>query len=63
MKLRLKWVIKEVISNNPKVVEDYKSGKENALQFLVGQVMAKSRGKANPQLVNKLFKNLLTKTK
>ena len=56
-------IIKEVIAQNPKVVEDYKSGKENAFQFLIGQVMVVSKGKANPQLINKILKATLTKTK
>jgi len=56
-------IIKEVISKNPKAVEDFKSGKENAFQFLIGQIMAATKGKANPQLVNKILKQLLTKTK
>ncbi|HXK32181.1 MAG TPA: Asp-tRNA(Asn)/Glu-tRNA(Gln) amidotransferase subunit GatB, partial [Candidatus Paceibacterota bacterium] len=53
-------IIKEVISENQKVVQDYQEGKESVLQFLVGQVMAKSKGKANPQTVNKLLKAILT---
>ena len=43
--------IQEVIAANPKVVEDFKSGKETAAMFLVGQVMKKSQGKANPGMV------------
>ncbi|MBM3258068.1 MAG: Asp-tRNA(Asn)/Glu-tRNA(Gln) amidotransferase subunit GatB, partial [Candidatus Nealsonbacteria bacterium] len=54
-------IINEVIIENPKVVEDYRKGKETVSQFLVGQVMAKSKGKANPQTVNKLLKEILTK--
>ncbi|MBI2041819.1 MAG: Asp-tRNA(Asn)/Glu-tRNA(Gln) amidotransferase subunit GatB, partial [Candidatus Nealsonbacteria bacterium] len=53
-------IVKEVISQNPKPAEDFKNGKENALQFLVGQVMAKSHGKASPQAVRQA---LLTKLK
>ncbi len=45
--------IDEAIKNNPQSVEDYKNGKENALQFLVGQTMKVSKGKANPQEVRK----------
>jgi len=56
-------VIKEVISKNPKAVNDYKKGKPNAFQYLIGQIMAQTKGKANPQLVNKLLKEGLTKTK
>ncbi|MDO8558903.1 MAG: Asp-tRNA(Asn)/Glu-tRNA(Gln) amidotransferase subunit GatB [bacterium] len=53
-------IVKEVIFQNPKPAEDFKNGKENALQFLVGQVMVKSHGKASPQAVRQM---LLTKLK
>lgn len=52
-------VVEQVIADNPKVVEDYRGGKEKALGFLVGQVMKQTRGKANPELVNKLLKEKL----
>jgi len=52
-------IIKEVISKNPKAVEDYKKGKENALQFLAGQVMAATRGRAKPDTVQSLLKKEL----
>lgn len=52
-------IIKEVISKNPKAIEDYRKGKENALQFLVGQVMAQTRGRAKPDTVNRLLKENL----
>ena len=55
----IKKIIKNVLSKNQKVVEDYKKGRENALQFLVGQVMAISKGKANPETVNRLLKEIL----
>jgi len=45
------------------VIEDYKKGKENAFQYLIGKVMSETRGKANPQLVNRFLKQLLAKTK
>ncbi len=48
-----------VIAENPKVVEDFKSGKSNALMFLVGQVMKKTKGKANPQVVGDILKRRL----
>ncbi|MEA3344295.1 MAG: Asp-tRNA(Asn)/Glu-tRNA(Gln) amidotransferase subunit GatB [Patescibacteria group bacterium] len=54
-------IIEEVISKNKKPVEDYKKGKENALQFLIGQVMAKSKGRANPDMAKSLLKNMLEK--
>jgi len=56
-------IIKEVISQNKKAVEDFKKGKENAFQYLIGQIMAKTRGKANPQLVRDILSKALTKTK
>ena len=48
------WIL-ECIQANPKVVGDFKSGKETAAQFLVGQVMKKSQGKANPVKVKELM--------
>jgi aspartyl-tRNA(Asn)/glutamyl-tRNA(Gln) amidotransferase subunit B len=52
-------VIDEVIRENPKSVADYKSGKSNAIMFLVGQIMRKSKGKANPKTVQDLLKERL----
>ncbi len=48
-----------VIKENKKAVEDYKGGKETAIKFLVGQVMAKLRGLGNPSLIEKLLKDSL----
>ena len=53
--------VNEVIDENGKVVEDYLNGKDSALQFLMGQVMKKSRGKANPPMVLDLLKQKLAK--
>ncbi len=52
-------IIKEVVAKNPKAVEDYKAGKQNALQFLAGQVMAATRGTAKPETVQELLKKIL----
>ncbi|MDD5644123.1 MAG: Asp-tRNA(Asn)/Glu-tRNA(Gln) amidotransferase subunit GatB, partial [bacterium] len=52
-------VIENVLKNNSKVVEDYKSGKKSAAGFIVGLVMKASKGKANPKLVNELLKKKL----
>ena len=49
------WV-EEAIRENPKAVEQFKGGKEKAIGAVVGAVMRKSKGKANPALVNKLIK-------
>ena len=56
---KIEKIIKDVISKNPKAVEDYRKGKETALQFLVGQVMAATKGRADPNIVNQLLKKLL----
>lgn len=53
-------IIEKVIELNAKSVNDFKSGKESALMFLVGQVMKESRGKANPGLAQKLLKEKLS---
>jgi len=52
-------IVKKVISENQKAVSDFKKGKENAFQFLIGQVMAETKGKANPEIINKILKKLL----
>lgn len=49
----------KVIGENQKAVADYKNGKEASLQFLVGQVMKETRGKANPEIIADILKNLL----
>ena len=49
----------QAIAANPKSVADFKAGKAAALQFLVGQVMKLSRGKANPQMVGDLLRKKL----
>lgn len=52
-------IIDEVLANNQKSVEEFKSGKEKAFNALVGQVMKASRGKANPQQVQSLLRDKL----
>jgi len=52
--------IEEIIKNNPKAIEDYKKGKTNTLQFLVGQTMAKLKGAADPQELGKLIREKIT---
>ncbi|MFA5157959.1 MAG: Asp-tRNA(Asn)/Glu-tRNA(Gln) amidotransferase subunit GatB [Patescibacteria group bacterium] len=51
--------INEVIKENPELVEKYKSGKTSVIGFFVGKVMQKTKGKANPQLLNNLLKEKL----
>lgn len=55
----LKKAVEKVIEENPKSVEDYRSGKEKAIGFLVGQTMKAMQGKANPGIVNKILKEML----
>ncbi|MCB9818900.1 Asp-tRNA(Asn)/Glu-tRNA(Gln) amidotransferase subunit GatB [Candidatus Nomurabacteria bacterium] len=55
----LKAVIDNVIENNPKVVDDYKAGKEASVQYLVGQAMKETKGSANPAVLLTLFKEAL----
>ena len=57
----LQKTIEEIIAANPQSVEDYRSGKEKAMGYLVGQTMRAMKGKADPGLVNKIVKELLTK--
>jgi len=56
-------IVKQVIQENPKAVEEYKKGKTKTFGFLVGQIMKATRGKANPQLANKILKELLGEDK
>jgi len=51
----IEGIIDVVLKNNPQSIADYKSGKEKAIGFLVGQIMKESKGKANPQVVNELL--------
>jgi len=55
----LENLIDKVITENPKNVEAYKSGKDKLFGFFVGQVMKNSNGKANPKLVNEILKKKL----
>lgn len=52
---QLKEAVKKVVENNQNVVEDYKKSKEQALQFLVGQVMKETKGKANPLIAKEIL--------
>ncbi|MGN0940422.1 MAG: Asp-tRNA(Asn)/Glu-tRNA(Gln) amidotransferase GatCAB subunit B, partial [Selenomonadaceae bacterium] len=53
-------VLDEVITANPKPVADFKSGNKKAIGALVGQVMKKTHGKANPKLVNEMLQKKLS---
>jgi aspartyl-tRNA(Asn)/glutamyl-tRNA(Gln) amidotransferase subunit B len=57
----LKKIVTEVIAENTKQVEEYKSGKESMFMFFVGQCMKKSKGAGNPQIFQELLKGELAK--
>ncbi|MBP2132939.1 aspartyl-tRNA(Asn)/glutamyl-tRNA(Gln) amidotransferase subunit B [Methanomicrobium sp. W14] len=54
-------IIKVVVEVNPQAVADYKNGKGNALNFLVGQVMKETKGRADPKNLNKMISAYLSK--
>ncbi len=51
----IKEVVNKILEANPQSIADYKAGKDRALGFLVGQAMKATKGKANPQMLNKMF--------
>ncbi|MCL5116396.1 MAG: Asp-tRNA(Asn)/Glu-tRNA(Gln) amidotransferase subunit GatB [Firmicutes bacterium] len=55
----IRSIVEEVLKQHPAVIQDYLSGKEKALAFLVGQVMKQTRGQAKPDLVNQLLKDVI----
>ena len=56
---QLMELVTETTSQNPKAAQDYRNGKEPALMFLVGQVMRKTKGKANPNVLKGLFEKVI----
>ncbi len=55
----VKGLAQKLITENPKVVADYKAGKEMALMFFVGQIMKATKGSSNPQVIKKVLVDLL----
>jgi aspartyl-tRNA(Asn)/glutamyl-tRNA(Gln) amidotransferase subunit B len=53
-------VVEEILAENPMEVEQFRAGKEKLLGFFVGQIMRKTKGKANPKLVNEILLKKLT---
>ncbi len=58
---QLEAIIEEVIDENPEVVEDIKNGKDKAVGYLVGQIMQKTKGQANPQKANRMLRENIKK--
>ena len=57
----IKEICRRVVDANPQSIIDYKAGKDRAIGFLVGQIMKETKGKANPQIVNKLLLEIINK--
>ena len=57
----IKEIVQKVVDANPQSIVDYKAGKDRAIGFLVGQIMKETKGKANPQIVNKLLLEIINK--
>ncbi|MBP7087825.1 MAG: Asp-tRNA(Asn)/Glu-tRNA(Gln) amidotransferase subunit GatB [Candidatus Omnitrophica bacterium] len=56
----LEYFIDEIIKENPKPVQEYREGKSIAIQFLLGQVMKKTKGKANPKIAKSILERRLS---
>ena len=57
----IKEIVNKILEANPASIADFKAGKDRALGFLVGQAMKETKGKANPQMLNKMFLEELKK--
>jgi aspartyl-tRNA(Asn)/glutamyl-tRNA(Gln) amidotransferase subunit B len=55
----LETVVRDVLKNNTKAVEDYRAGKKEALNFLVGQVIRNTKGRADPKLARKMIEEMI----
>src|SRR5699024_1041453 len=54
-------MVTEVLDANEQSIEDFKNGKDRAIGFLVGQIMKKSKGQANPKMVNQILLEEISK--
>lgn len=59
---QLEEIVEQVLKANPQAITDYRDGKDRALKYMIGQVMKETRGKANPQILNQLIFEKLTKS-
>jgi aspartyl-tRNA(Asn)/glutamyl-tRNA(Gln) amidotransferase subunit B len=55
----LETIVDTILENNAQSITDFKAGKQNAFQYLIGQVMKETKGKANPQMVSEILKQKL----
>ncbi|HHT9117877.1 MAG TPA: Asp-tRNA(Asn)/Glu-tRNA(Gln) amidotransferase subunit GatB [Candidatus Hypogeohydataceae bacterium YC38] len=58
-KEELERIVAKVLEENPSAVSDYHKGKKSAFSFLIGQIMRKTKGKANPKIINELLKEMV----
>jgi len=56
---KIRQICQEVVNKNPKAVEDYKNGKKAAINYLVGQVMKETRGRADPAECAEIIREIL----
>jgi len=56
---QLTILCKAIVEAHPQAVEDYKKGQEKSFNFLVGQVMKETKGKADPTVIKSILKSLL----
>jgi aspartyl-tRNA(Asn)/glutamyl-tRNA(Gln) amidotransferase subunit B len=54
-------IVQEILAENPQQVEQFKDGKTKVMGFFVGQLMKRTKGKANPKMANELFNKELSK--
>ena len=59
----IKLIAEKILRDNPKVVEEYKSGKESLLQFFIGQGMKETKGSVNPEMLKEIILELLKNQK
>ena len=57
----IRKIVEKIVDANPQSIADFKAGKEKALGFLVGQAMKETKGKANPQMLNTMFREEISK--
>ena len=55
----LRSMVEEVLQENLQTIQDYLDGKDSALRYLVGQIMKKTKGKANPKMASELLETAL----
>jgi len=60
-KTKIEKAVKKILSEHQKAVTDFKAGKKTAIQFLIGQVMRETKGRADPKIVENLLAKILKK--